>query len=97
MSQVADANEKYFIKNARELLAKLSQLTFLVLATNRPCCEEHFSNFRMLVPDYLSFGWFETNGLLFYSAEPINVPVGLGDLSYFRHVMQTKHFSAGYC
>src|SRR6185295_7065361 len=50
ISHLAAANQENFIKNSRQLLATLSDIRFLVLATNRPFCETHFSNLRILLP-----------------------------------------------
>ena len=66
MSQLAAANQENFIKNARELLATLSDIRFLVLATDRPFCQTHFSNLRKILPDYLNFGLIETNGMVIW-------------------------------
>lgn len=95
ISELAAANQANFIKNARHLLATLTQFPFLVLATNRPFCETHFSNLRKLSPDYLTFGLIETDGTLFCSAEATNGSVNLGDRSYFRRVVEKKQFSIG--
>jgi len=95
MSQLAAANQENFIKNARELLATLSDLHFLVLATDRLFCQTHFSNLRKLLPDYVNFGLIETNGVVFCSAEPTNRSVNLGDRPYFQRVLQTGRFATG--
>src|SRR2546422_4351528 len=95
ISQLAAANEENFIKNSRQLLATLAQFPFLVLATNRPFCETHFSNLRLLAPDYLAFGLIETDGTLFCSATVTNGSVNLADRSFFQRVIQTKLFSIG--
>src|SRR5438034_8248250 len=86
ISQLAAANEENFIKNSRQLLATLAQFPFLVLATNRPFCETHFSNLRLLAPDYLAFGLIETDGTLFCSAMVPNGSVNLADRSFFQRV-----------
>ena len=95
ISQLAAANQENFIKNSRQLLATLAQFPFLVLATNRPFCETHFSNLRLLAPDYLDFGLIETDGTLFCSATVTNRSVNLADRSFFQRVIQTKLFSIG--
>jgi len=94
-SQLAAANQENFIKNPRQLLATLTQFPFLVLATNRPFCETHFSNLRQLAPDYLNFGLIEADETLFCSATATNDPLNLGGRSYFQRVIQTKRFSIG--
>src|ERR1041385_8557508 len=93
ISQLAAANQENFIKNSRQLLATLSEISFLVLGTNRPVCQTHFANLRVLLPDYLNFGLIESNGMVFCTAEPTNGPVNFGDRPYFRRVVQTKKFS----
>src|SRR5881296_625169 len=93
--QLAAANQENFIQDARQLLATMTQFPFLVLATNRPFCENHLSNLRKLAPDYLNFGLIETNGILFASGVPWSEPVNLGDRPYFQRVLETRKFSAG--
>ena len=95
VAQLAAANQENFIKNSRQLLATLTDIPFLVLATNQSLCETHFSNLRKLLPDYLNFGLIETNGLVFSSAEPTNPAVNLGDRPYFQRVILTRKFSTG--
>jgi signal transduction histidine kinase len=95
ISQLAAANQESFINNSRQLLATLAELPFLVLVTNPPAAQIHFSNLRKLLPDYQNFGLIETNGTLFCSGEPTNPPVSLADRSYFQRVMQTRKFATG--
>src|ERR1041385_9008982 len=93
ISPLAAANQENFIKNSRQLLATLTEIRFLVLGTDRPVCQIHFANLRVLLPDYLNFGLIESNGMVFCTAEPTNGPVNFGDRPYFRRVVQTKKFS----
>ena len=95
LSRLAAAREENLINNTRQLLATLSQISFLVQSTNRAICELHFSNLRRLLPDYRNFGLIETNGLLFSTADSLNQQVNLGDRVYFQRVMQTKKFATG--
>jgi signal transduction histidine kinase len=95
ISQLAAANQENFIKNSRQLLATLADIRFLVLATDQSFCQTHFSNLRKLLPDYLTFGLIETNGVVFCSAEPTNRSMNLGDRPYFQRVVQTREFSTG--
>src|SRR6266513_3565921 len=95
IAQLAAAHQENFIKNTRQLLATLTQFPFLVLATNRPFCETHFSNLRLVAPDYLDFGLIETDGTLFCSARATNPSMDLADRSFFQRVIQTKLFSIG--
>ena len=95
ISQLAAANQENFIKNTRQLLATLTQFPFLVLATNRPFCETHFSNLRQLAPDYLNFGLIDADGMLFCSASATEGSVSLGDRACFQRVTQTRQFSIG--
>jgi len=95
MSQLAAANQENFIKNSRELLATLSDIRFLVLATDRSFCQTHFSNLRKILPDYVNFGLIEMNGMVFCNAEPTNRLVNLNDRPYFQRVVQTREFATG--
>src|SRR5216117_372749 len=94
-AQLAAANQENFIKNTRQLLATLTQFPFLVLATNRPFCEVHFSNLRQLAPDYLNFGLIDADGMLFCSASATEGSVSLGNRACFQRVTQTRQFSIG--
>lgn len=62
LSEIAAAHQAQFIRNTKQLLATLSELKFLVLATNAPFCDVHFSNLRKLSPDYANFGLIELDG-----------------------------------
>jgi signal transduction histidine kinase len=95
LSRLAAAREENLINNTRQLLATLSQISFLVLSTNHEVCEQHFSNLRRLLPDYRNFGLIETNGTLFATADPITEQINLGDRVYFKRVLQTKKFATG--
>jgi len=95
LSELAGANQATFVKNTRQLLTTLAQFPFLVLATNRPFCEVHFSNLLKLSPDYVNFGLIETDGTLFCNGAETNVSENLNDRSYFQRVIQTKRFSIG--
>src|SRR2546423_701140 len=94
-ARLSAANEQNFIAHTRQLLATLTQFTFLTLTTNEPFAHEHLSNLRKLAPDYLNFGLIESNGLLFCSSEPFTNAVNLGDRAYFRRAVQSRSFSAG--
>ena len=95
LSQLVAAREEDYVGDARQLLATLSDIKFLVLATNPAPSQEHFANLRKLLPDYLNFGLIETNGILFCSADPADAKVDLNDRLYFRRVVETKSFSTG--
>ena len=95
ISKLAASKQEDFIKDAQQLLATLTQFPFLLLATNQSLAETHLSNLRRLLPDYATFGLIESNGMAFCSADPTNVPVYLGDRSYFRRALQTGRFSIG--
>jgi len=62
-----------YIRNARQLMATLTQLPFLLLSTNREFCEFHFKNLRSLTPDYFNFGLVETNGIVFCSRMQLTI------------------------
>lgn len=95
ISELAGANQEAFIKNTRQLLTTLAQFPFLVLATNRPFCEVHFSNLLKLSPDYVNFGLIEADGTLFCNGVATNVSENLSLLSFFQRVIRTKRFSIG--
>jgi signal transduction histidine kinase len=95
ISELAASNQETFIKNSRQLLTTLAQFPFLVLATNRPFCEVHFSNLLKLSPDYLNFGLIEADGTLFCNGVETNVSENLSDRSYFQRVLRTKRSSMG--
>lgn len=94
-SRLAAITQKNFVENTRQLLRTLTQFPFLLLATNKTFCEEHFSNLRKLSPDYVNFGLIETNGDLFCSSEPTNLAINLSDRLYFQRALQTGKFAVG--
>jgi signal transduction histidine kinase len=93
LSELAAAHQVQFIRNTRQLMATLSEIHFLVLATNAPFCDVHFSNLRKLSPDYVNFGLINLDGNVFSSTEPTKNGLYLGDRSYFQRVLATKRFS----
>ena len=95
LSELAAVHEMQFIRNARQLLATLSQFRFLVLATNSSFCDVHFSNLRKLSPDYATFGLIDPDGKVFSNTEPAKNGSHLGDRSYFQRVLATKRFAIG--
>src|SRR4051812_45342861 len=56
LADLVAANHEAIIKNTRQLLATLTQFSFLVLSTNKGFCEQHFSNLLKLSPTYANFG-----------------------------------------
>lgn len=95
LAELAASNESDVIKNARQLLGTLTQFPFLVLNSNRPVCEAHFSNLLKLSPDYLNFGLIEHNGQLFCSGITSNLSIDLSDRSYFQGTIGRGQFSIG--
>ena len=90
VSRLITAKEVALVRNASQLLATLSGLTFLVDATNKGFVSVHFQNLAKLLPDYLNFGLIETNGALFASAimPPASEPaLSFTDRSYFRRAI----------
>jgi HAMP domain-containing protein len=95
ISRLAAAQQEQFIRNARQMLATLTEFSFLTLTTNAAFAEVHLVNLRKLSPDYLTFGLIELDGTVFCSASPTNQPASLADRSYFQRVLQTKGFAIG--
>lgn len=96
LSKLIAANEAAYVKNSRQLLATLSEIGFLVRATDRKFCSVHFQNLLKLSPDYLNFGLIDSNGLLFASSvAPPEDRTFLGDRSYFERTVATRRFSIG--
>jgi signal transduction histidine kinase len=96
ISRLIAANNNAYIKNARQILATLSGIDFLVHGTNDAVCNVHFQNLCKLLPDYLNFGLIESNGAVFSSAViPDGPRPSLGDRSYFRRAVQARTFSIG--
>lgn len=95
ISRLAAAQQEQFIRNARQLLATLTEFSFLTLTTNTNFAEVHLVNLKKLSPDYLTFGLIELDGTVFCSASPTNPPASLVDRSYFQRVLQTKGFAIG--
>jgi signal transduction histidine kinase len=95
VSRIAAANQENYLKNSKQLLATLTQLSFLVNSSDRAFCQTSFSNLMKLSPDYEGFGLIEADGTLFCSANNTNKPVHLGDRHYFRGAVETKKFTVG--
>jgi PAS domain S-box-containing protein len=95
ISRLAAAQQEQFIRNARQMLATLTEFSFLTLTTNAAFGETHLVNLRKLSPDYLTFGLIELDGKVFCSASPTNNWPSLTDRSYFQRVLQTKGFAIG--
>jgi len=94
-AKLTAATQKYFIEKTRQLLATLTNFTFLVLAPNRPDSEWHFANLKLLSPDYVNFGLIERDGMMFCNALKTNQAVSLADRSYFQQVSQQRRFAIG--
>src|ERR1051326_7060789 len=67
MSRLAAAKDENYVKNTRQLLAALSELTFFVLAKDSGFCHTNFSNLLKLSSDYVNLGLIESNGVVFAS------------------------------
>jgi signal transduction histidine kinase len=96
ISRLISANTQGYVKNARQILATLSGLEFLVQTTDQKNSGVHFQNLVKLLPDYLNFGLIESNGIVFTSAiMPATPSLSLADRSYFRRSAETRSFSIG--
>lgn len=95
LAKLAAANEENFVKNTRQLLATVSQATFLVQAKDPLIGRVHFFNLRTLSPDYVDFGLIESDGRLFCRAALTNEPANLSERSDFQRVFRTHRFSIG--
>ncbi|PYI82645.1 MAG: hypothetical protein DME26_16970 [Verrucomicrobia bacterium] len=95
ISRLAAAQQQQFIRNARQMLATLTEFSFLTLTTNAAFGNVHLVNLRKLSPDYLTFGLIELDGTVFCSSSPTNKWASLADRSYFQRVLQTKSFAIG--
>jgi signal transduction histidine kinase len=93
LSNLAATSELNLIKQARQLLATLSELRFLVLAKDTNFSQMHLSNLAKLLPDYVNFGIIETNGTLFCTGNPIKAVVPKIRDPFVRQVVETKKFA----
>ena len=101
-AKLAAASQQYYLRQARQLLATMTQFDFLVLATNQPYAERGMANLKLLSPDFTDFGLIETNGAVFCHTLGTNaVPTeilapGLVDkiLDRPRFVMSGLHYDA---
>ena len=95
-SRLIAANERGYVKNARQMLTTLAGIDFLVQSKDANFTAVHFQNLLKLSPDYLNFGLIESNGALFASGLVLTgSPPLLGDRSYFKRAVATKAFSIG--
>lgn len=95
LSNLAATIELSLIKQARQLLATLSELPFLVLTKDSNFAKTHLSNLEKLLPDYVNFGIIETNGNLFCSASPLETRAKIIRDPWVRQVIDTKKFAIG--
>ena len=65
LAKLAASEQRYYVREARQLLGTVTQFDFLVLGTNRQFCEFNLTNLKLLSPDFLDFGLIETNGTVF--------------------------------
>ena len=65
LARLAAAEQRYYLKQARQLLATVTQFDFLVLGTNRQYCEFNLTNLKLLSPDFVDFGLLEADGTVF--------------------------------
>ncbi|MDB6038807.1 MAG: aphA [Verrucomicrobiales bacterium] len=93
LSNLAAANELNIVNQARQLLATLSDLSFLVLAKDSNFCHLHFSNLQKLLPDYVNFGIIETDGTLFCTGTPLKTPVTMVRDPFVKQVIETKKYA----
>ena len=96
VSRLIAAKEQSFVRNARQLLATLSGLDFLVHAKDKSFCAVHFENLIKLSPDYLNFGLIESDGTVFAAGvTPASEVDSLKDRSYFKRTCNSQKFSIG--
>src|SRR5687768_10231557 len=91
-AKLAAASQEHYVKNARRLLGTLAEISWLMLATNRPGVDIHFRNLCLLSPDYADFGLIETNGRVFSSAAETNGIIMLTNASVVVKGVKTKAF-----
>ena len=94
-AKLVAASQKSYFDKTRQLLATLTQFSFLVESTNRDYCEAAFSHLKLLSPDYANFGLIEADGTLFCNAAKTNFSAQLNKESYFQLVKRTRRFSIG--
>jgi signal transduction histidine kinase len=92
---LAAANVQFYVKEARQLLATITQFHFLVLATNKEFCELHFNNLKLLSPDFSDFGLIETNGTLFCHSLGTNSARPVFPRTFSETTLKSRSFTMG--
>jgi signal transduction histidine kinase len=96
ISRLIAANELSYVRNARQILATLSGIDFLVQSTDSSFSAVHFQNLLKLSPDYHNFGLIESNGQVFASGVmPPDGTRSLADRAYFQRTQAGRGFSIG--
>lgn len=95
VARFAVAKQENFVKNAEQILATVSQFSFLTSAEHAPFAEVHFINLKKILPEYADFGLIEADGTLFCSAVLTNSSMNFSNWSCFQRVSRTQRFSVG--
>jgi signal transduction histidine kinase len=82
------------IRDARQLLVTLAQLP-QVQRRDRDSCDAIFARLLKQSPHYAVLVGADSEGRVFASAPPAQVPVSIADRRWFQKVIQTRAFFAG--
>ncbi len=92
LTRLAAGDLVQMVEGARQLLLGLAQLPE-VRKAGRGVCEELFANLLKHYPYYINLGVVDSDGSLFCSALPFEMPVNVSDRGYFQRAFSTRRFA----
>jgi PAS domain S-box-containing protein len=92
LTRLAAGDLVQMVEGARQLLLGLAQLPE-VRKASRGVCEELFANLLKHYPYYINLGVVDSDGSLFCSALPFEMPVNVYDRGYFQRAFSTRRFA----
>jgi two-component system sensor histidine kinase UhpB len=96
LTRLAAGDLVQMIEGARQLLLGLSQLSEVRDASSE-VCRELFASLIKHYPYYINLGVIDSDGSLFCSALPFEMPVNVSDRGYFQRAFGTRRFAvSGY-
>ncbi|MBX3660165.1 MAG: PAS domain S-box protein [Ramlibacter sp.] len=95
LASLLAAGQAQSIEGTRQLLLTVSAAT-PVMAGDWPACNQFMQRLNSRLPNYVSMGVIDLDGMLACRSMLARDPVNLGDRDYFRRVLQGASFTAGH-
>ncbi|MGE0496370.1 MAG: ATP-binding protein [Ramlibacter sp.] len=94
LASLLAAGQEQSVEGTRQLLLSVSSAA-PVMAGDWPACNAFLERLNARLPNYVSLGVTDIDGLLVCRSTSSRAPVNLSDRSYFRQVLQGSSFAAG--